>query len=82
MQLTEDELTALIDRAAESGARRALVNIGLDDDHASTDIRDLRDWMKSWRLAKREAFKTAVNVLFTALIIAALAWVGIKVKGM
>ena len=40
-------------RAAETGAGRALHEVGLDGDDAADDIRDLRSLFECMRLAKR-----------------------------
>jgi hypothetical protein len=36
------EFEAILTRAAEEGAKRALADVGLDGDEAALDIRDLR----------------------------------------
>lgn len=42
ISLPSDEFEALLERAAETGARRALHEVGLDGTDAAEDIRDLR----------------------------------------
>ena len=49
------ELASLLDQAAEKGARRALESVGLHDDNAGNDIRDLRGLIDGWRSAKKSA---------------------------
>jgi len=39
--MTELELEAMIQRAAEAGAKRALRDVGLQDDDADHDMRDI-----------------------------------------
>jgi hypothetical protein len=46
--------------------------VGLHDDDAQRDVRDLRDLIESWRDAKREIGRTLARMLTTALL-AALA---------
>lgn len=76
MQLTEAELTTMIDRAAREGSRQALRDLGLHDEDAAVDMRDLRDLIRGWRTAKSEAFKAVVKWLATALLLALIAGIG------
>lgn len=66
------ELASLLDQAAEKGAKRALESIGLHDDQAGHDIRDLRTLIDSWRAAKRTALQT-VTKWFTLGVLGLLA---------
>lgn len=67
--LTEDPaLRAMIERAAEEGARRALERIGLHDETAAADVRDLRGLLDAWRDVNRTARQTVTRVLTTALL--------------
>lgn len=81
----KSEIEALLELAAERGAEKALAKVGLGDENAGVDIRDLRDWLNACRLIKSEALKTAVSVATKALIMATvigLAYlVGVKVGG-
>jgi hypothetical protein len=70
--ITAAELEAMLGRAAEAGAKKALAGVGLHDDDAQRDVRDLRDLIESWRDAKREIGRTLARMLTTALL-AALA---------
>jgi hypothetical protein len=54
-------LTALAQQAGEAGANRALERLGLADEDAHTDIRELRDLLAAWRDAKRSAWKATVD---------------------
>ena len=38
--LPESDFEALLERAAEKGARRALADVGLDGEHAAEDVHD------------------------------------------
>lgn len=74
---TKAELQLMLNQAAECGAKRALAAVGLHDEHAAADVRDLRGVLEAWRSAKSTALTTAVKVittLFLAAIIAALGW--------
>ncbi len=58
INLPPAELEALLSRAAEKGARKALVDVGLDGEHAREDIRALRTLLQALNLAKRAAWQT------------------------
>jgi hypothetical protein len=49
--MTEAELELLLDRAAKRGAEEALRSIGLHDENAVHDVKDLRDLLVLWREA-------------------------------
>jgi len=69
--VTEAEIEAMIERAAEAGARKALREVGLSDDDANSDVKELRNLLDSFRSAKRTVGKTIVQA-FTTLFLAAL----------
>ena len=71
-------LRALIEETSETGARRALTSLGLEDDHAGRDVRELRALLRAWRDVKRSAVK-AVAGWITRLVLAVLL-VGVSVK--
>ena len=78
--MPEAEFEQLLERAAETGARRALHEVGLDGDDAADDIRDLRSLLGCMRLAKRTAVQTAVRLITTGLLLALMAGIAIKLK--
>lgn len=61
IKLTSSELQTLLSEAAERGAKRALERVGLHDDDAGNDIRDLRTLIDSWRSAKRAAISELIK---------------------
>ena len=67
------ELEALIQRAAEAGAKKALRDVGLQDDDAVHDMREIRDLLDSWRSVKRTAGKTFIQIITTLILGAILA---------
>ena len=71
--MTQAELDHLLDQAAERGARKALEQLGLHDEQAGTDIRDLRSLIDSWRQARTTALRT-VTQWITMGILGALAF--------
>src|ERR1044071_10222649 len=48
-------LRALVEESSEAGARRALAQLGLDDERARRDMDELRELLSAWRDAKRSA---------------------------
>lgn len=78
--LSTEELERLLQQAAEHGARRALSNLGLENGHAARDIRELRDLLDAWRDARLTAWRTAVRVLTTGILVALLIGAAIKLK--
>jgi len=47
--MTEQELDAAIQKAAQEGARQALKEVGLCDGEAYDDVKELRGLLDSWR---------------------------------
>ena len=80
LHLSRSELTALIEDAAERGARKALARIGLDyedPEHVRKDITDLRDLIDSWRGARKGIVSAVWKAIGTALgasILGFMAW--------
>jgi hypothetical protein len=73
LQLSEERLASLIDKAAERGAKRALESVGLHDDDAVNDVRDLRNLLDSFRQVKRGAMQQ-VGRMVTLAILAAMVF--------
>lgn len=78
LTLTRQELADALDKAGEAGARRVLKEIGLDDDDAGDDVRELRKLITSWREVRSSALQAVVKFLTTALLGAILLGLGIK----
>ncbi len=80
VRMPDHEFEAILARAAEEGARRALADAGLDGPEAALDIRDLRSLLDSIRFVRRTAVKTVVHLITTGLILALLAGIALKLK--
>ena len=78
--LPREEFEALLECAAERGARHALANVGLDGPDAANDIRELRGLLDAFNEAKRTAGLTVVKMLVTGLVMALLAGAFVKLK--
>lgn len=71
--MDQSELNRLLDEAAERGAKRALERLGLHDDEAGNDIRDLRNLIDSWRSARKTVLSTIAQWA-TMCILGAIAF--------
>jgi hypothetical protein len=80
VRMPDAEFEALMARAAEEGAKRALADVGLDGQEAAFDIRDLRSLLASIRFVRRTAVQTAVRMITTGVILALLAGIAVKLK--
>lgn len=78
--LTTVELEALLQQAAERGARQLLMQLGFGPADAAHDIGELRDLLQAWRDARKTAWKTAVRLITTGLLALLLLGVAIKLK--
>ncbi|MEX0310333.1 MAG: DUF6127 family protein [Tateyamaria sp.] len=80
VRMPEHEFEAILARAAEVGAKRALADVGLEGDEAALDIRDLRSLVDCIRIVRRTAIQTAVRMITTGVMLALLAGIAIKLK--
>lgn len=78
--MPKEEFEKYLELAAERGARRALADVGLVDEEAASDIRDLRSLLGAVRIARHTAWQTVVRLITTGLILALIAGVVIKLK--
>lgn len=76
--LSKDEIHQIIEEAALLGAKKALYDIGLHDDQAGHDVKELRSLLDSWRSAKTVAWKTVVQTLTVGFL--SLLAVGFYIK--
>jgi hypothetical protein len=81
IEISPSDLEVMLDEAAERGAKQALRSMGLNDDAAQNDLRDLRGLLASWREVRKSAMDAAVKVLTTAILGAVLLAIGIKIGG-
>lgn len=80
INLTKEALDDVIEAAAERGARKALAGVGLHDERAVDDVRQLRDLLKMYRVVRNSALAALGKAMMYALIGAAALWLGIKYK--
>jgi hypothetical protein len=79
ISIPRSELEALLDQAAERGAKSALASVGLSDESAGGDVRDLRALIASWRIVQRGALQAIGNAFGLALLGAIAAYVAMKI---
>jgi hypothetical protein len=80
VRLSEHELEAMLGRAAEEGARRALSDVGLGGKDAVLTIHDMRSLLECVQFVRRTAVQTAVHVITTAALIALLTGIAMKLR--
>ena len=68
--MTEQELELLIHKAAQEGAKEALKEVGLSDEEAYDDVKELRSLLDSWRATKTTVGQTIARMITTALLTA------------
>ena len=76
VNLTPEELEAMLDRAARRGAKEALRSLGLNDEDAHKDIYEMRTLLEAYRDTKKSIWSTVVRISTVALLsfIAASVW--------
>lgn len=82
--ISSEQLKKILEEAAERGAKKALAAVGLQDEAAPMDIKDLRDLAKALRTFKiaavQESARSFVRIIgWTILIAAALFITGFKI---
>ena len=68
--MNDQELEIIIERAAKEGAKTALKEVGLNDEHAYDDVRALRSLLDSWRASKTTIWQTTAKIVTTAVLTA------------
>ena len=77
--ITNEELEAMLDRAARKGAKEALASIGLLDDSAQKDITDMRSLLEAWRDTRKSIWNTVTKVITVSILtfIAGAVWMNL-----
>ncbi len=78
--IPQEEFEDLLERAAERGAKNALIGVGLDGEDAAHDIRELRNLLDAFNEAKKTAGLTIIKMVVTGLVMAILTGTLIKLK--
>jgi hypothetical protein len=69
MVLTEEKLQEMLHKAAETGAKRALEQLGLHDEDAAKDVEEMRSLLEAWRDVRRAAWQTFVQSCIKGLLL-------------
>lgn len=77
--MTQEELKTIIREAYKEGAHQLKIELGLDDEYAIVDIKDLRSLMKAIQQARKIVFNTVVQAVTVGIISLILAGVYLKV---
>jgi len=73
-------LRAIAEEAGALGATRALERLGLGDQGAGADVRELRELLATWRDAKRASWRAAAGWLGRAGCAVVLAALAVKLE--
>ena len=77
--ISNEELEAMLDRAARKGAKEALASIGLLDDSAQKDITEMRSLLEAWRDTRKSIWNTVIKVITVSILtfIAGAVWMNL-----
>ena len=67
IKLSSDELEEMLDRAAKRGAKLVLRELGLQDETAAVDIREIRSLLDTWRQTRQSIWNTFVKITTIAV---------------
>ena len=76
IKLTTEELEEMLDRSAKRGAKLVLRELGLQDESAAVDIREIRSLLDTWRQTRLSIWNTFVKITTIAVFtfIGAAIW--------
>jgi len=67
IKLTTEELEEMLDRSAKRGAKLVLRELGLHDETAAVDIREIRGLLDTWRQTRLSIWNTFVKITTIAV---------------
>jgi hypothetical protein len=79
IKLSTEELEDMLDRSAKRGAKLVLRELGLQDETAAVDIREIRSLLDTWRQTRQSIWNTFVKITTITVFtfIAAAIWMKI-----
>jgi 2-iminoacetate synthase ThiH len=80
--MSPDVIEEMINRAARRGAKEALESIGLHDENAGDDMRELRNLLDAWRSTKKTVWSQVVKAFTMATLGAIAAGAFLQIKGL
>jgi 2-iminoacetate synthase ThiH len=80
--MSPEVIEEMMARAAKRGAREALQSVGLHDENAGDDMRELRNLLDAWRSTKKTVWSQVVKAMTMATLGAIAAGAFIQFKGL
>jgi 2-iminoacetate synthase ThiH len=80
--MSPEVIEQMIARAAQQGAKAALESIGLHDENAGQDMKELRNLLDAWRSTKKTVWSQVVKATTMAVLGAIAAGAFLQFKGM
>jgi 2-iminoacetate synthase ThiH len=80
--MSPEVIEQMIARAAKQGAREALQSVGLHDENAGDDMRELRNLLDAWRSTKKTVWSQVVKAMTMAVLGAIAAGAFLQFKGL
>lgn len=68
INLTHEELEAMLDRAAKRGAKEVLQQLGLHDETAAEDLREMRSLLETWKDTRKGIWNTFIKMTTVAIL--------------
>lgn len=68
INLTHEELEAMLDRAAKRGAKEVLQQLGLHDESAAEDLREMRSLLETWKDTRKGIWNTFIKMTTVAIL--------------
>jgi 2-iminoacetate synthase ThiH len=80
--MSPEVIEQMIARAAQQGARAALQSVGLHDENAGDDMKELRNLLDAWRSTKKTVWSQVVKAMTMATLGAIAAGAFLQFKGL
>ena len=80
--MSPEVIEQMIARAAQQGAKAALESIGLHDENAGQDMKELRNLLDAWRSTKKTVWSQVVKAMTMAVLGAIAAGAFLQFKGL
>jgi 2-iminoacetate synthase ThiH len=80
--MSPDVIEKMIARAAKQGAREALQSVGLHDENAGEDMKELRNLLDAWRSTKKTVWSQIVKATTMSVLGAIVVGAFFQLKGM
>jgi 2-iminoacetate synthase ThiH len=80
--MSPEVIEQMIARAAQQGAKAALESIGLHDENAGQDMKELRNLLDAWRSTKKTVWSQVVKAMTMAVLGAIVAGAFLQFKGL